>query len=127
MAPLRIKVFYIASLVLLAILVIFVIFQPLERSSGYSEVQQEQLLQTNSEWIIQFDILNHEGKRQDYTINVLVNGKEYTEDVSIGDGKAYSFIYHIQRDTVGDSPIKFDVYAQGKENPIEQVTYHLKQ
>ena len=122
----KLKIFYIISLVILSVLVVVIVFQPLGKSSGSSEVQREQLLQTENEWIIQVDILNREGKRQDYMIKVLNDDKEYTEDVSIGDGRIFSFIHHIQREETGGSDINLAVYTQGDDEPIEQIVYHLK-
>ncbi|MFC2015000.1 hypothetical protein ACFLUP_03310 [Chloroflexota bacterium] len=126
MSTQKLRIFYIVSLVILVVLAASLIFRPLETGHGYSELQREQLLQTESEWIIQFDILNHEGKRQHYTINVIANGKEHNEEVSIENGRIFSYIHHIRRDTSNNKDAQFVIYAQGKNEPIEQVTYHLK-
>jgi len=126
MSKYKIKILYIISLVILAILVIVVVFKPLGETRGFSEVQRSQLLQVGNKWIIQFDILNREGKRQDYTINVFIDDTEYVEYVSIGKGRIYSYIHHVRSDMVSGDSINFIIYKEGNDKPIEQITYHLK-
>ena len=122
----KVRIFYILSLVILAALVIFIFFQPASASGNYTEVLEEQLLETNSEWIIQVNIINNEGTRQNYTINVLANNKEYTEDISIKDGRTFAFIHHIRRETIGEGDVTLSVYQEGKGDPIEQLVYHMR-
>ncbi|MFC1991652.1 hypothetical protein ACFLVC_02875 [Chloroflexota bacterium] len=126
MSTYRIRIIYIISLMILVILVIVVVFRPFGETGGYSEVQRAQLIQAGNKWIIQFDILNREAKRQDYTINVFVDDAEYTEYVSIGDGRIYSYIHHVRSDMVSGDSIDFVIYKEGNDKPIEQITYHLK-
>lgn len=92
----------------------------------YSEVQKEQLLETESEWIIQFDIINHEERDQNYTINILVGEKSYTDSVLIRDGAKFSYIYHFRPDLETDGDVSFAIYKEGEATPFEQATYHLK-
>lgn len=122
----RVKPFYIISLIILVILVILVVFRPLGTSGKFSEVQRAQLLKTGGDWIIQFDILNREGKRQDYTISVYTDDTEYIEYISIRDGRIYSFIHHISSDMASNDSVDIAVYKEGIEKPIEQITYHLE-
>lgn len=111
---------------MLAVLTAFTVFQPMATGSEYSEVQKEQLLQTESEWIIQFDIINHEGRDQNYTINVLVGEKLYTDIILIRDGAKFSYIQHIRRDMITVGDVSFTIYKEGEATPFEQVTYYLK-
>lgn len=122
----RLRIAYIASLVILAALVAFTVFRPMATGGRYSEVQEEQLLQKESEWVIQFDIINHEGKDQEYTINVLVGEKTFTESVLIRDGRRFSYMHHIRPDEITDGDVTLAVYKEGKATPFEQATYHLK-
>ncbi len=117
---------YIASLVVLAALVVFTVFWSMATGGRYSEVQEEQFLQKESEWVIQFDIINHEGKDQEYTINVLVGEKTFTESVLIRDGRRFSYMHHIRPDEITDGDVTLAVYKEGEANPFEQATYHLK-
>ena len=122
----RLRIIYIVSLVMLAVLVVFTVFQPMATGGKYSEVQKEQLLQTESEWIIQFIITNHEGRDQNYTINALVGEKSYTQSILIRDGRRFSYIQHIRPDEITDGEVSFAIYKEGETTPFEQATYYLK-
>jgi len=122
----KLRIIYIVSLVILAVLIGFAFFRPMATGGKYSEVQKEQLLETESEWIIQFVIINHEGRDQNYTINVLVGEKLYTESVLIRDGRRFSYIHHIRRDMITDGVVSFTIYKEGEATPFEQATYYLK-
>lgn len=122
----KLRITYVVALVALAVLIGFTAFQPMETGSKYSEVQKAQLLETESEWIIQFIIINHEGMDQNYTINVLVDDTLYTESVLIRDGANFSYIHHIRRDMLTDGDVSFTIYKDGEDTPFEQTTYYLK-
>ena len=122
----KLRIIYILSLVMLAVLTIFTIFQPMATAGKYSEMQRERLLETESEWIVQFAIINYEGKDQNYTINALVGEKSYTDTVLIQDGGRYSYIHHIRRDMLTDGEVSFAIHKEGEADPFEQATYHLK-
>lgn len=122
----RLRIAYIVALMVLGVLVVFTVFHPMATGGEYSEVQREQLLQAEDEWIIQFNIINHEGKDTNYTINVLVDGKRYNEEVRIPDGRIFTYIHHIPSDRVTDGEVSFVIYKEGESSPFEQVTYHLK-
>ena len=122
----RLRIVYIVSLVVLAVLIAFTVFRPMATSGKYSDIQREQLLQTESEWIIQFDIINHEGRDQNYIINILVSEKSYTDDVLIRDGAKFGYIYHFRPDLETGGDVRFAIYREGEATPFEQVTYHLK-
>jgi uncharacterized membrane protein len=122
----KLRITYIASLVILVVLIGFVVFQPIAAGDKYSEVQKEQLLQTESEWIIQFDIINHEVRDQNYIINIAVGEKLYTDSVSIKDGAKFSYIYHFHPDLETDEYVSLNIYKEGETTPFEQTVYHLK-
>ena len=122
----RLRIAYIASLVILAVLIATTIFRPMVTAGQYSEVQREQLLQTEDEWIIQFDIINHEDEERNYTITVLFDDKQYAEDVSILHGSTFTYIHRIRRDIAGNSDVIFALYKEGETEPFKQATYYLK-
>jgi len=122
----KLRIIYIVSLVILVVLIAFTVFRPMAIGGKYSEVQREQLLETESEWIIQFDIINHEERDQNYTINILVGEKSYTDSVLIRDGAKFSYIYHFRPDLETDRDVSFTIYKEGEATPFEQATYHLK-
>ncbi len=122
----KLRITYIVSLVILAVLIAFTVFQPLATGGKYSEVQKEQLLQTESEWIIQFDIINHEGRDQTYIINAQVGDELFNEKVLIRDGRRFSYIHNIRRDMITDRNVTFAIYKEGEVTPFEQATYYLE-
>jgi len=122
----RLRIVYVVLLVILGVLVVFTVFKPMATGGKYSEVQREQLLQAKDEWIIQFDIINHEGKDTNYTINVLVDGKPYKESVLIRDGGMFTYIHHIRRDMLSAGEVSFAIHKEGEATPFEQAIYHLK-
>ena len=122
----RLRIIYIASLVVLAVLIFTTLLRPMVTTGEYSEVQRAQLLQTEAEWIIQFDIINHEGEERNYTITVSFDGKQYTEDVSILHGGIFTYIHRIRRDIAGNGDVTFAIYKDGETEPFKQATYYLK-
>jgi len=122
----RAKIIYIASLVILGVLIAFTVFQPMATGSEYSTVQRVQLLEAENKWIIQFDLINHEGRDQNYTITVVVDGKQYKESVLIQDRRIFTYIHHFYRDRLTNNEVKFTVYKEGEATPIEEVTYYLQ-
>ena len=122
----KLRIFYITSLVILGALLVFAVWHPFAPGDNFTEVQRTQLLETEDEWIIQFDIINREGKDANYTIEALLGGKAYTENVLIGDGRIFTYIHHIYRDTMSTSDASFIIYKEGEDKPLEEVTYYLK-
>ncbi len=121
----KLKIFHILSIVILVALIGFAVFNPIATGAKYSEVQREQLLRTEDEWIIQFSIINHEGQDTEYTINVSVAGKQYNEQFLLEDGGKYTYTHHIRRD-MASSKASFSIYKKGEESPREQTNYYLK-
>ena len=122
----KLRIIYIVSLVILGVLVAFTVFRPMATGEEYSEVQRAQLLQREDQWIIEFDILNREGKDTSYTIRVLADGKQYTESVLVRDGGAFTYIHHFYPERLTKREVSFAVYKEGESTPIEQATYFLK-
>lgn len=122
----KLRIAYIASLVILAVLIGLTMLRPLTTKSKYSEVSRQQLLQTETEYIIQFDIMNHEGKERKYTINVLLDGKSYSEDILIPNGRIFTYVQHVYRDRVTEDNVRFAIYKEGAATPFEEITYYLK-
>jgi len=119
------RIFYVVLLAVLGVLVGFAVWGPLG-GGEYTEVQRVQLLEREDEWIVQFDIINHEGQERSYTINVEVGGKTQSEDVLIPDGRKYSYITHIRPETLDDGDVSFYLYREDEAEPFKQLTYHLR-
>lgn len=124
--PLKFRFIYIASLVVLGVLIAFSIFRPMVIGGEYSEVQRAQLLEREDQWIVEFDIINREGKDTSYTIEVITDGKQYVESVLIRDGGMFTYLRHFYPDRLTKNEVSFVVYKEGESAPIEQATYFLK-
>jgi hypothetical protein len=122
----KLRILYLSSLLILAALLVLAFFQPMTHEMEYSEVQRVQLLESENERIIQFDIFNHEGQDTNYSINVEVDGKPYIETVLIPDGGRFTYIHHIYPDRITKGEVSFEVYKEDESMPIEAVTYYLK-
>jgi hypothetical protein len=122
----KLKIVYVLSLVILAVLIVLAFYNPITSELEYCSVQRAQLLERGTERIIQFDIINHEQKDMNYTIVVTVDGKKYTEDVLIRKGGMFTYIHHIYPERISKGEVSFVVYKEGESAPIEEVTYYIK-
>ena len=122
----KLRIIFIASLVMLGVLIVFTVFRPMAGGEQYSEVQRAQLLEREDQWIIEFDIINREGKDMSYTIKVVSDGKSYTESVLVRDGGMFTYIHHFYPERLTKKEVSFAVYREGESTPIEQATYYLK-
>jgi len=122
----KFKLIYIASLIILGVLMAFTIFRPMVIGEGHSEVQRAQLLERKDEWIIEFDIINQEGKDTSYIIKVGADGKIYAESVMVKNGGMFTYIHHFYREQLTANEVSFAVYREGESTPIEQATYFLR-
>ncbi len=122
----KFRFIYIASLVVLGVLIAFSIFRPMVTGGEYSEVQRAQLLEREDQWIIEFDIINQEGEDTSYTIKVITDGKQYVESVLIRDGGMFTYLHHFYPDRLTKNEVGFVVYKEGESVPIEQATYFLE-
>jgi len=122
----KLRAFYIISLMILGILLVLTVFRPMASGSEYSVVQRAQLLEREDQWIIEFDIINREGEDMSYTIEVLADGKVYTEGVLIREGGIFTYIHHFYPDRLTNNEVSFAVYKEGESTPVEQATYFLR-
>jgi len=122
----KLRAFYIISLMILGVLLVFTVFRPMASGSEYSEVQRVQLLESEDQWIIEFDIINREGEDISYTIKVLADEKLHTESVLIKDEGMFTYIHHFYPDRLTKNEVNFAVYKEGESTPVEQATYFLR-
>ncbi len=120
------KIFYIVSLVILGVLVGFALVRPAASSEQYSEVSKGHLLKTDSGYIVAFDIMNHEGKDTNYTVEVTLDSYQYSEDILIPDGRMFTYVHHIYPDKLTEGNVNLAIYKVGLASPFEQVNYYLK-
>jgi hypothetical protein len=122
----RLKVVFVISVVILGVLIGSVMLSPVTARVKYSEIQQEQLLKTDTEWIVEFKILNHEGDKKKYTITQLADGKSDKTEVTILEGRKFTYIYHVYPEQLADKVVTFAIYKEGEPTPFEQITYHIE-
>ena len=122
----RLRIFYILSLVILGVLLVFTVFRPMVTGVEYSQVQREHLLEEEDQWIIELHILNNERQDTDYAINVLVDGELCTDVVTIKPGRVFKYITHIYKDKLDEGKVSLAVYKENEDTPFEQTTYYLK-
>lgn len=123
---LKFRIIYIISLVMLGVLIVFTAARPMATSGQYSEVQRAQLLEREDRRIIEFDILNREGKGTNYTIKVIADGKLYTESVFIKDGRIFTYAHHFYPERLTNNEVSFAVYKEGEAAPIKQASFYLR-
>ena len=83
----RLKIVLIASFVILGVLLVLVVFLPVAGESEFTTLTRESTLMTEDEWIISFDIFNHEGEDITYIINWSSGEKDYTVKAPVLDGR----------------------------------------
>ena len=125
----RLRIFYILSLLLLGVLLVFTVFRPMVSGGEYSEVKRKSLLRNENGWVIQYDLINQESKEQNYTIYFSVDGgKPYQEDVLLRDGKIFTFIGRISPHELNgeEGEVNVTIYKEGETAPFEDAVYYLK-
>lgn len=124
---LKLRIVYILSLVIVGVLAVLVFFLPMSGGAQeYSEVQREGLLQTENGWILQFDIVNHEGENRSYTIDVSIDGTPSTLSVFIPEGKAFTYVKQVNQDMVTHGVVNFAIHKEDDDTYLKKATYYLK-
>lgn len=121
----KLRIIYIVSLIVLGVLVAFTVFRPMTSGEKYSEVTRESVIQQEDQWIIQFNLINREGKTTGYIINWSTGNETYSETVSIKDGRMFTYIYHAYPEAVKDGEVKLEIYKEGEATPFEEATYYV--
>ena len=125
----KLRIIYIVSLVILGVLLVFTVFRPMATGMEYSEVQRGSLLKTGDGWIIQFNLVNREGKQQKYNILVSIDdGKPYKTEALLKHDRIFTFIRRIPSHELSSETGKatFTIYKEGETTPFEEVIYYLK-
>ena len=123
---LRLRILFIASLVVLIVLLVFTVFGPMVQGEKYSEVVRESIIEQEDEWIIQFGIFNREGADTSYVINWSTGGEIYNnKTVSVADGRIFTNIHHVYPHTVKEGKVRLEIYREGETTPFERSTYYV--
>ena len=121
----KFKVFYIISVLILGVLLVFTVFRPMAVDAKYSEVQRRQLLQMQDQWILQFDILNHKDEDATYTIYSTAGDRHHVQSVTIKAGGMFNYMQRIRPERLSERSLSFAVYKEGEDTPFEKATYHF--
>lgn len=124
----KLKLLFIASLVLLGLLTAAAAFHPFTSVVKYSTVQRSQLLKMGDDWVIQMSLINKEDADASYTIHVKVDGTDYPEQpVLLPSERTYSYIHHIARKDVREGIVNIRVFRNGIETPVYEMNYFLRE
>ncbi len=125
----KLSIFYILTLMLLGVLLVFAVFRPMVTGGEYGEVKRKSLLRSENGWVIQYDLINREGKDQNYTIYLSVDGgKQYKEDFRLQDGRIFTFIRRVSPSELSseEGEVNITIYKEGMTAPFEETVYYLK-
>ena len=122
----KLKIFYVASLVTLGIMTAFMFLTPLSTGAKYSEVARMEFIRGEDECVLELDILNHEGRDQNYVVNTLFGDKQRCERIMIPDGEIYTYTCNIYPDLMIDAKFVCSIYKEDETSPIEVVAYYLR-
>ena len=122
----RLKLIYIASLILLGLVAALTIFKPLATGTHYTELQRESLLKNDREWVLQFDLINRDDSATTYLIKVDRDGRVYNDQVTLAAQREYTYIQHLPRREGADRNLDVAIYSQGRGQPVETLHYNLQ-
>lgn len=123
----KLRIVYIASLVILGALLIFTVLKPIGFGGEFSELTRGSVIKDENHWIIQFNIINREDKETEYIINWSTGGEVYNHKrVTIKSGRTFTNIHHVYPETVTENAVRLSIWKEGETTPFEDITYHLK-
>jgi len=119
---------YLASFVILGVLVVLALSGPLTSIEKFSTICRESAIKDkeNNQWIIQFDIMNKEGKDTSYLIELSTGGEVYySQPVLVRDGGQFTIVHHVYPETAKEGKINLKLYKEGEDTPFEDLTYGI--
>jgi len=122
----KLRIVYIITLIILGVLLVFTVFRPMASVKEFTEMQRENLLETEDGWIVELIVINREGKDTEFSINAFVSGESYTETALVPNEGSFTYIYDIDRRRLIDDKVTFWVYKNGEDSPFEEINYYLK-
>ena len=121
------RVVYLASLVVLGVLITVTVFQPMATGGEYSMVQRAHFLEREDRWVIELHIFNHEAEDTTYNINVVIDEELSTQSIRLSQGELFKYCHHISRDEINQGKeVSVTVYKEGEATPIDESTYYLE-
>ena len=116
-------VFVFSVIVLVAVSVATFFFIP--PSQGLTESKRVHIIEGETEWILQCDLINRQEKAISYDIHVTVDDANYRDTTVILPGKTYTYIHHIYPQQLGKGEVTLALYQDNSPQPVEQATYYL--
>jgi len=121
------RVVYLASLVILGVLITSTVFRPMATGSEYSQVQRSHFLEREDRWVIELHIFNREAEDTNYTINVLFDEELCTQRIRLMQEGLFKYNQHNTRDKINQGKeVSVTVYREGEDIPIDESTYYLE-
>ena len=120
----RLRLIFLLSLVILAGVFVFALLH-IPSGESYPETHRVQIIQAESEWILQYDISNNQDRDIEYTLRITIDGAVYTDSTVVQPGKLYTYIHHIYPEQVTEGKVTCALYEKGKTKPVDQATYYL--
>jgi len=121
------RVVYLASLIILGVLITFTVFRPMATGSEYSMVQRSHFLEREDRWVIELHIFNREAQDTNYNINVLFDDELCTQSIHLMPEGLFKYSHHISRDSINQGKeVSVAVYKEGEATPIDESTYYLE-
>jgi len=92
---------------------------------NYNESKKVQIIEGEDEWILQYDIINDEGRDTKYTIQLAIDGAVHSDSSVVKKGRTYTYICHIDRAQLREGNVTLAVYKEGGAKAIDQATYSI--
>jgi len=120
------RITHIASLVVLAALLALTVALPTLRGRELKETQRAQILRSDDEWILQYDILNDGEGPRSYLIEVNVDGTTYRQEAATTPNGKFIFIHHIRPEQLTEGVVTLRLFQEGRSEPLDSARYTLR-
>jgi hypothetical protein len=122
----NLKIIFIVLLVILGALVVITFIPRASTGKTYTEVARDHVIQQDSGYLVQFDIINHEGLDVTYTVKITLDNNGYGEEVNVPDGYTHTYGHYIYPDKLTSGIVNLVVTKAGELSPVANINYHLK-
>ena len=126
------RVAYVLSAVLLALLALATVASPLilpalrQEQAALPEAGKIQLLAREDAWVLQYNLLNATESAGVYTFELTASAAPlHQTSVTVDAGRTYVFIYHLRPEQVTSDAVRFQLHRGGERAALEDLTLHL--
>lgn len=120
-----VRALYILSL-LLALVLGLLALASFALSLSVREVRSEQISKTRDGWLLQLNIANRQDEEKVYRIDLLIDGKLYSEVATVAANDVLTHFRRIRQEDVSSGEFTVAVYKDGDPEPVTQTVYYLK-